>query len=63
MSVQAVIVCLQEVQRHGEQLKMWLKSLAGNRNNNPANVPGVPYIKYTRNDIASWNLAHPKGES
>lgn len=37
---------LQEVQRQGDELEKQLKALAGMKNNNPRNVPGVPYIKW-----------------
>lgn len=36
---------LQEEQRHGRELDAHLKALAGMKNNNPKDWPGVSYIK------------------
>ena len=53
-------VCMQEKQRRGQNLTTWLRSLAGIRNNNPKNAPGVPHISWTP-AITAWQLAHCKG--
>lgn len=46
---------LQEVQRKGNDLEKQLKALAGIKNNNPRNVPGVPYIKWQPGFIPTRN--------
>ncbi|KAL0034786.1 hypothetical protein WJX77_007206 [Trebouxia sp. C0004] len=47
----------EEKQRRGQNLTTWLSSLAGMRNNNPKNAPGVPHISWTP-AITAWRLAH-----
>ncbi|DBA91297.1 TPA: hypothetical protein ACH3X2_004035, partial [Trebouxia sp. C0005] len=49
----------EEKQRRGQDLTTWLSSLAGVRNNNPKNAPGVPHISWTP-AITAWRLAHCK---
>lgn len=46
---------LQEVLRHGDELEKQLKALAGMKNNNPRNVPGVPYVKWQPGFIPTKN--------
>lgn len=57
---------LQEVQRQGDELAACLKSLAGVKNNNPRNAPGVPYTKWQPGFVPtnrSGKALHAKGES
>ena len=57
---------MQEVQQHGHKLQAWLKSLAGIKNNNPRNAPGVAYTKWQQGFVPTnraGKAVHDKGES